>query len=385
MRLWKIHALNLTLRASTAAGLVVVGTGAAAISGSPVQAASVVKPSAPQIIGAATASHRATVRWSPPTSPGSSPVTGYRVSRDGTDLEGKGSWSTVVTADQRSFTMTLLRDGATYTLTVQAVSSAGESPVAKVGVTPTSTSKVPGAPVAGRTAVGKGTMTLAWTPPETTGSSPVTGYRVSRDGVDTHGTGPWSTVVPAAQRSFTMSLLRPGVSYGFSVAAVSAAGTGPAWTVRLTPAGGNPTPAPTPAPVSSDKPVVVQSAVGQPATLRQGGANGPRLRMAGVTVWGVPDQVTSGGDFALDQYADRDEIVATAKAWGANHIRLRVLADDYDNDRQGLSKAQRLAMIVGWRNAARAQGLYLYVTWWTPWTGTRRTATGRPGTAPPSR
>jgi hypothetical protein len=176
--------------------------------------------------------------------------------------------------------------------------------------------------------------------------------------VDIEGKGPWSTVVPAAQRSFRMTLLRNGTTYAFSVAAVSALGNGPAATVRLTPK------APSAPTAAGDRPVVVQSAVGQPSTLRRGGAAGERLRMAGVAVWGVPDSVTSGGSFALNQYADRARIVANAKAWGANHIRLRVLADDYNNNRQGLSKATRLSMIKAWRDAATAQGLYLYVTWW---------------------
>lgn len=120
----------------------------------------------------------------------------------------------------------------------------------------------------------------------------------------------------------------------------------------------------TPPASTGSRPVVVQSAIGQPATLRKGGADGRRLRMAGVCVWGIPDHVTGGGGFALGQYENRARIVATAKAWGANHIRLRVLADDYNHDRQGLSKARRLQMIKDWRDTATAAGLYFYVTWW---------------------
>jgi hypothetical protein len=86
--------------------------------------------------------------------------------------------------------------------------------------------------------------------------------------------------------------------------------------------------------------------------------------MAGVCVWGVPDIVAGSGGFADGQYRDRAKIVAAAKAWGANHIRLRVLADDYNNDRQGLSKARRLEIIRDWRDAATSAGLYFYVTWW---------------------
>ncbi|HEX8390498.1 MAG TPA: hypothetical protein VF597_03700 [Candidatus Saccharimonadales bacterium] len=115
---------------------------------------------------------------------------------------------------------------------------------------------------------------------------------------------------------------------------------------------------------TSKKPVVVQSAIGQPASLRKGSAAGERLRMAGICVWGVPDIITEGGNFGLNQYNNRNQIVAAAKSWGSNHIRLRVLADDYNNNRQGLSKAQRLQMIKDWRDVTKAAGMYFYVTWW---------------------
>ena len=210
----------------------------------------------------------------------------------------------------------------------------------------------PAAPTITGSSAGDHSIRVSWAPPASSGTSAITGYHVARDGTDTEGKGPWSTVVPSTQRSFEMTLLRNGVGYTFSVAAVNASGTGPAATILLIPRS------------PASKPVVVQSAIGMPATLRKGGGSGVRMRMAGVCVWGVPDQVTAGGDFALDQYRNRFRIAAAARAWGANHIRLRVLADDYNNNRQGLSKARRLEMIRGWRDAAAAQGLYFYVTWW---------------------
>ena len=184
------------------------------------------------------------------------------------------------------------------------------------------------------------------------GSARITGYRVWRNGRDLAGRRTWTKVVPPRRRSVTVRGLRNGTRYTFSVAALSRVGRGRAARVRRAPA------------ALTDKPVVVQSAPGQPVTLRRGGAAGARLRMAGVCVWGVPDIVAGGGQFATSQHRDRAEVVAGIKSWGANHVRLRVLADDYNNDRQGLSKARRLQMIKDWRDAATSAGLYFSVVWW---------------------
>ncbi len=316
------------------------------------------RPQAPDITGTEAGDGTSTLSWAAAVAPEDTPVTSYRVARNGTDREGKGRWGTRVSARTRSFTFTLLRNEVDYVLLVRAINAAGWGPPRRVTVRPTARLQ---APVITGTAVGDGTMTLSWAATAAPEDTPVTGYRVARDGTDREGKGPWSTVVGADERTFTMTLLHNETSYAFSVAAVSAAGTGAATTRHLTPTGAAPPPPPAPA---GDRPVVVQSAVGQPATLRRGGPGGARLRMAGVSVWGVPDSVTGGGGFALGQYADREKIAATVRAWGGNHLRLRVLADDYNHDRQGLSKAQRLAMIRGWRDAATAHGLYLYVTWW---------------------
>ena len=79
--------------------------------------------------------------------------------------------------------------------------------------------------------------TITWAPPASDGGSAVTGYRVSRDGFDSGGTGAFSTVVPATTRTFTMTSLLPGATYRLSVQAVNAAGTGPAASSQVTLAG----------------------------------------------------------------------------------------------------------------------------------------------------
>jgi hypothetical protein len=65
------------------------------------------------------------------------------------------------------------------------------------------------------TASASGTSaTLTWAAPGGT----VTGYRVSRDGVDAHGGGAYTTIIAATRHSFTFTLLVPGRTYHLSVA-----------------------------------------------------------------------------------------------------------------------------------------------------------------------
>jgi hypothetical protein len=331
-----------------------------------VEAATLRPPLRPTVGAQRIGAHRVRLTWKAPSSHGRAAVTGYRITRTSSEGKGRGPLRTVVPASRHALVFSGLRPHARYRFTVAARSRAGLGRVASVTVAPARTTGLSGAagapakPVITSSSVGDHSLTVNWAPPAVSGSSPITSYRVSRNGTDTEGKGPWSTEVPATERTFTMTLLNNGTQYTFSVSAVNAAGSGSPASVMLVPGtSGGQTP-----PTSGVRPYASQSGVGQPVILRQGGPSGPRLRMAGVCVWGVPDTVTAGGGFALDQYADRTAIVAAAKAWGANHIRLRVLADDYNNDRQGLSKAQRLQMIKGWRDAAVGAGLYFYVTWW---------------------
>jgi hypothetical protein len=94
---------------------------------------------------------------------------------------------------------------------------------------------LPGTPTAvtATTAAG-GTARLTWSPPAADGGQPITGYRVSRDGTDADGRGAWSTVLGAGKRDFSFTRLVPGRAYTLTVSAVSAVGTGPAASMRVT-------------------------------------------------------------------------------------------------------------------------------------------------------
>ena len=67
-----------------------------------------------------------------------------------------------------------------------------------------------------------------------TGGSAITGYKVSRNGIDNRGNRAWSTTVPTSARSQVFSWLNGASSYNLSVQAITAAGTGPAATVKIT-------------------------------------------------------------------------------------------------------------------------------------------------------
>jgi len=78
------------------------------------------------------------------------------------------------------------------------------------------------------------TATITWAPPTSAGGSPITGYRVSRDGTSVNGTGPYTIVRPSTDRSFTFGSMQTGVAYNLTVTAINPYGDGPASTGSVT-------------------------------------------------------------------------------------------------------------------------------------------------------
>jgi hypothetical protein len=87
-----------------------------------------------------------------------------------------------------------------------------------------------------------------------------------------------------------------------------------------------------------------------------------RLELHGVTVWGISDFVTT--TFGASQYANRDAVASTIASWKGNVMRLRVLADEYENPTHVNSQASYLQMVKDWVAAAKAHGLYVQICWW---------------------
>ena len=157
----------------------------------------------------------ATITWAPPANNGGRPITGYVVGHNGLDRNGVGPWSTTLPATARSFTFTNVGPNGDVT-TVRAVNSAGTGPAATIAIItggPPVTLQCFGNLTAVQNA-SAGTATVAWTAVYSGNHTEFPdGFRIGRNGTDTHGTGPWSTSLPASARSFTFSYLQPGVTY----------------------------------------------------------------------------------------------------------------------------------------------------------------------------
>lgn len=130
--------------------------------------------------------------------------------------------------------------GGPFTVTVSANNAHGSSApsLASLPLTPTAASTLPGAPTGPRLRTASTAATLSWTPPTATGDAKITGYRVTvsdgRDPIDVTGRDALVTQ-PSAKGMFrVIGGLKPGTSYTVSVAAVTAAGTGPTATVQAT-------------------------------------------------------------------------------------------------------------------------------------------------------
>ncbi|MCJ1696517.1 fibronectin type III domain-containing protein [Rathayibacter caricis] len=186
-----------------------------------------IAPSAPSFVTSSTSGSSTTINWEPPSSDGGSPISGYRVARNGTDASNNGPWSTVVGAGVSSQTFTNLRLDAPYSFTVQTITSAGTSPTAVPGIYP-DFHTVPDAPVVTSATTDRTarSATVTWADPYPNAGQPITGYRVSRNGTDAAGSGPWSTVIPASSRSQTFTNLAAGSSYTLTVRALVAGGEG---------------------------------------------------------------------------------------------------------------------------------------------------------------
>lgn len=131
-----------------------------------------------------------------------------------------------------------LTNGTPYTVTVTAGRDATSLPAP--AVTPGPGSKLPPVLAKPKARTSSDAVSLQWTPPATTGDTPVIGYTITvsdgrtiqvtgRDALNTQPTGKGMTRVVGG--------LKPGTSYTITIAAVTATGTGAPVTAKVTTSG----------------------------------------------------------------------------------------------------------------------------------------------------
>lgn len=167
----------------------------------------------------------AIVNWTPPSSDGGSPITGYTVSTQLT-VPGTGLVPSPVTVGPSfgGVNITGLTNGASYTFTVTAANANGTGPAsAPSNVVTLPTPPSPPTFVTAH-AGGSNAVVVDWQAPATDGGSPITSYTVSTMG------GPVAiapVTVSAPTSSATINGLTNGITYQFTVVANNAIGPSP--------------------------------------------------------------------------------------------------------------------------------------------------------------
>jgi N-acetylneuraminic acid mutarotase len=158
----------------------------------------------------------------PPSNTYSSPPTGYKVYRGSTS---GGETFLAYTGAVTTYTDTGLGDGATRWYRVSAITDQGEGPQSSSASA--TTFAVPTAPrsLAANSGPGIGEITLTWQAPSSDGGTPVTGYSVDRS---TTTGGPSTRVATlGAALTYRDSGLTVGTRYYYRVAASNLVGEGP--------------------------------------------------------------------------------------------------------------------------------------------------------------
>jgi hypothetical protein len=197
-------------------------------------------PEAPSRVATFAGNGAVYVTWNPSFVHNGSPLTSYTVNAsDGTHTIS----ATIGAADFARLgyaVVTGLANGTGYTITVRAVNAVGTGAASlpSAPVTPGTLAGVPAAAPTGLKArPGSDAVGLQWTPPTVTGDTPVIGYQVSvSDGRTVLETGRDALVTQPTAKTMIRVIdgLAPGTRYTFTIAAITATGTGAPATVSAT-------------------------------------------------------------------------------------------------------------------------------------------------------
>ncbi|WP_240777517.1 fibronectin type III domain-containing protein [Nonomuraea basaltis] len=167
------------------------------------------KPAAPTGVTATGGDASATVSWQAPVDDGGSPIIGYTV------MASPGGATTSVGASRRQAVVSGLTNGTAYTFTVTAANAVGSSP-ASVPSASIKVGRVPGAPTNVIATAASGSVSVSWSAPADSGTSPITAYTVAEA-----STGKTETVGTTAA---LFTSLANGQRYSFRVKATNDTG-----------------------------------------------------------------------------------------------------------------------------------------------------------------
>jgi hypothetical protein len=215
-------------------------------------------PEAPLSTTALRQNAGADVSWDVPPNNGGDLITGYRINiRNGNgDRNGNDNVTSFVTT-QSPYSIRGLENGTTYSVTVNAINSVGESIASDpVEVTPAT---VPDPPTWLNAVAGDGGASLEWSPAENDGGDPVNLYRVRV----------WNEAVVVAEYETTapsssVTGLSNGVDYRITVTSINSVGEGSASAPALV----TPTSPPVVDPPVVDPPIVDPPVVDPPPAVR---------------------------------------------------------------------------------------------------------------------
>ena len=161
--------------------------------------------------------------WQPPADDGGSPVTGYRIERS---ADEGASWLTIRANTGTANTSYMDRElgpGTLYRYRVSAVNEVGQGPPSEFAEA--RTHGPPGPPLdLIAEAVSAEQINLRWSPPDTDGGRPVTGYVLE---FSSDGGGDWEVLSRlAGELTYGHRGLRAGTVYHYRVSAVNEIGVG---------------------------------------------------------------------------------------------------------------------------------------------------------------
>lgn len=166
------------------------------------------------------------LQWVAPSSPGGSPVTGYRIERS---TNAAGPWITVnpdTGSAATTYEIAELTNGTPYYFQVTPINSSGlGSSAISAAVTPGEVAPPPTNVVASGISINPSSIDVSWTAAASPVGYPVTGYLV------TASPGGMQCLVPTATVTCTFAganALLPGETYTFTVAALNGMGLGSA-------------------------------------------------------------------------------------------------------------------------------------------------------------